>query len=304
MDRRNFMLAAAALAAGCTRDETPSAGKAGGAAGSGEAAGSEEQAARGAGANAPPLGLQLYTVRDLMAEDVAATLALVAGVGYREVEFAGYFGMSPADVRRLLGDAGLSAPSAHIGYGEFGDNVDGVIEHAAAVGHEFVVVPAVPGDERSTLDHYRRHAENFNRWGEACANAGLTFGYHNHSFEFDLTEDVIPYDLLLAETDAERVLMELDLAWAHGGKADAVAYFDAWPDRFPLCHIKDFANGEEVDIGKGEVDFAAVFANAETAGLRHGFVERDHPVDARQSIRSNYEAILPVWSTLDRRHTR
>ncbi len=301
MDRRNFILTAAALATGCTRDDTPSAGKPGGRAGGGEAAGPEEQAARGAGADAPPLGLQLYTVRDLMAEDVAATLALVAGVGYREVEFAGYFGMSPAEVRRQLGDAGLAAPSAHIGYGEFLENVGGVIEHAAAVGHDFVVVPAVPDDERSTLDHYRRHAENFNRWGEACAAAGLTFGYHNHSFEFDVTEGVIPYDLLLAETDPERVLMEIDLAWARGGNADVLAYFDAWPGRFPLCHIKDLANGEEVDIGDGDVDFGAVFAKAQSAGLRHGFVERDHPADARQSIRRNYETILPLWSTLDRK---
>jgi sugar phosphate isomerase/epimerase len=299
MDRRNFILAAAALAAGCTRDQAPSDREPAGAAGDPQAAGAKEQdaAAETTRAGAPPLGLQLYTVRDLMAEDVAATLALVADVGYREVEFAGYFDTPPPDIRQMLADAGLSAPSAHIGYGEFVENVDGVIEHAAAVGHEFVVVPAVPEGERATLEHYRCHAENFNRWSEACGQAGLKFGYHNHSFEFEETGGVIPYDLLLAETDPDRVLMELDLAWARGGNADALAYFDAWPGRFPLCHIKDFADGEEVDIGDGDVDFRAIFTRAEQAGLRHGFVERDHPADPRASIRRNYETIQPLWSS-------
>ena len=141
MDRRSFIIAAAAFAAGCTRE-------------TGEAV----DAADVAMTNSAPLGLQLYTVRDLMAEDLVATLELVAGVGYREVEFAGYFDTPPADVRRHLEAAGLRAPAAHIGYEEFAANLNGVIEHAVAVGHEFVVVPAIPGDERGTLDDYLRHA--------------------------------------------------------------------------------------------------------------------------------------------------
>lgn len=244
----------------------------------------------------PPLGLQLYTVRDLMAEDVAATLALVADAGYGEVEFAGYFDIAPADIRRLVADAGLTAPSAHIGYGDFVGGVDRVIDHAAAVGHEFVVVPAMPEDERASLDDYRRHADNFNRWSEACANAGLRFGYHNHSFEFDEIDGVLPYDVLLSATDPERVEMELDLAWARGGNADALAYFESWPGRFPLCHIKDLdENGDEVNIGDGDVAFEAIFGHADRAGLEHGFVERDHPADARQSIKRNYDAIHALW---------
>lgn len=276
MDRRQFILAAAVLAAGCSRQGNPLA----------------------AAVTAPaPLGLQLYTVRDLMAQDVAGTLALVADIGYREVEFAGYYDLPPGDVRRLVADSGLTAPSAHVGYGEFQDDVTRVIEHAAAVGHTFIVVPAVPEDERATLDDYRRHAENFNRWGEACGNAGLRFGYHNHMYEFDEIDAQVPYDLLLAETDPAWVEMELDLAWAHGGKADPLAYFEAWPGRFPLCHVKDLnANREEVDIGEGDVDFARIFKHANQAGLEHGFVERDHAADARQSIESNYESIQPLWT--------
>lgn len=297
MDRRSFIVAAAAFAAACTREEAPSNGGSGGA-GSGEGANDSGRAGvpEGEGAGGAPLGLQLYTVRDLMADDVAATLALVADVGYREVEFAGYFDNSPADIRRMLADAGLAAPSAHVGYEQFEADVNAVTGHASDVGHEFVVVPAVPGDRRATLDDYRRHAENFNRWAEACTTAGLKFGYHNHEFEFEGIEGEIPYDLLLAETDPERVLMELDLAWTRAGNANAVRYFEAWPGRFPLCHIKDYGNGDEVDIGEGDVNFERIFRQAGAGGLKHGFIERDHPADPRASIRHNYEAISPLWS--------
>jgi sugar phosphate isomerase/epimerase len=276
MDRRRFILAAAVLAAGCSRKAGPVAAPV---------------------SESAPLGLQLYTVRDLMAEDVAATLALVADAGYGEVEFAGYFDIAPSEVRRLVADAGLTAPSAHIGYGEFQDDVSRVIDHAAAVGHEFVVVPSIPEEKRATLDDYRRHADNFNSWSGACAAAGLRFGYHNHEFEFAEIDGVLPYDVLLAETDPERVEMELDLAWARAGKADALEYFEAWPGRFPLCHIKDLDdNGEEANIGEGDVAFESIFAQAERAGLEHGFVERDHPADARRSIRRNYDAIRALWT--------
>ena len=244
-----------------------------------------------------PLGLQLYTVRELMAEDVAATLELVAGIGYREVEFAGYFDVRPAEMQTYLSNAGMTAPSAHIGYEEFAADVGAVIELASAMGHRFVVVPAVPDGERATLDHYRRHAENFNRWAEACVAAGLRFAYHNHAFEFEETEGQVPYDLLLSETDPQKVEMELDLAWARAGNADPLAYFDAWPGRFPLAHIKDLdPSGNEADIGSGDVAFARVFARAEQAGLEHGFIERDHPADVRASIRNNYVSIQPLWT--------
>jgi len=275
MNRRNFILAAAALAAGCSRDTDV--------AGSGTTA-------------SVPLGLQLYTVRDLMAEDMAATLELVAGIGYREVEFAGYFDTQPAEVRRHLESAGLRAPSAHIGYGDFAADVNRVIDHATSVGHHFVIVPAIPDGERAGLDDYRRHADNFNRWSESCRSAGLGFGYHNHEFEFEEIDGQVPYDVLLSETDPSRVTMELDLAWSRAGNADPLAYFEAWPGRFPLCHIKDLdANGNEADIGEGDVAFERIFAQAGQAGLKHGFVERDHPADARQSIERNFAAIQPLW---------
>jgi sugar phosphate isomerase/epimerase len=197
----------------------------------------------------------------------------------------------------LLKAAGLSAPSAHIAYGDFLADTDRVIDHAAAMGHEYIVVPYLDQSER-TLDDYRRHSENFNRWGEACAKAGMQFAYHNHDFEFQLTDDAIPYDILLAEADANLVAMELDLAWASKGNADVLAYFTAWPGRFVSLHIKDMdAEGNEVDIGAGNIDFESIFKHAEAAGVKHGFVERDNPADVRYSVKHNFDAIAPLWNT-------
>ncbi len=274
MDRRAFVLTAAAMAAGCSRE---------GDSGAGPTAGSA------------PLGVQLYTVRDLMAEDVAATLDLVAAAGYQQVEFAGYFGLTPRQLRGLLDASGLAPVSAHVSLAEFADDAGRVIDHAAELGHEYLVVPFLAEDQRS-LDDYRRHAADFNRWGEACARAGIRFAYHNHMFEFDETGGQIPYDLLLAETDAGLVKMQLDFCWAIGGRADPVRYFETWPGRFPLCHLKDFADGVDADIGTGSVDFETILAAAETAGLEYGFVERDRPGDSAESIRANHAAIAPLWN--------
>lgn len=272
MDRRTFVMGAAAIAAGCTRSGGSNSGP---------------KAAK-------PLGVQLYTVRDLMAEDVAATLDLVASAGFREVEFAGYFDYTPAEMRKMLDASGLAAPSTHIGKDQFVEDAASVIDHAAAMGHRYVVVSSV-GDEERSLDDFRRHAADFNRWAEACAAAGLTFAYHNHRYEFEETDGGIPYDLLLAETDPELVKLEMDLAWAYGGGADILAYFSAWPSRFPLVHLKDFRDGEEVDIGTGDVPFDAILAHAKLAGIEHGFVERDHPTDPAAALRLNHDAIVPAW---------
>jgi len=276
MNRRIFTIAMAAMLAGCAREDSP-------------------EATPATMTNTPPLGLQLYTVRDLMAVDVAATLDLVGAAGFEQVEFAGYFDYSPAEMRQLLAASGLIPVSGHVGKAQFLEDAAGVIDHAAEMGHEYIVIPSVPDDERS-LDDFRRHAADFNRWGEACAQAGIQFAYHNHMFEFDETDGQIPYDLLLAESDPDLVKMQLDFCWATGANADAVAYFEAWPGRFPLCHLKDFAAGRDANIGTGSVDFETILARAETAGLEHGFVERDYPEDSAESIRANYDAILPFWN--------
>jgi hypothetical protein len=128
------------------------------------------------------IGLQLYTVRAALEADFDATLARVAAIGYREVEFAGYFGHSAQQVRASLRRTGLSAPSAHIPLDALGNGWQGVIENALAIGHRYLVVASV--GTVTDLDGYRRIAERFNQAGEVAKKAGLRFAYHNHDFEF------------------------------------------------------------------------------------------------------------------------
>jgi sugar phosphate isomerase/epimerase len=224
-----------------------------------------------------------------MAEDVERTLEMVAGVGYHEVEFAGYFDRSPTELRAVLDRLGLTAPSTHVGLGPLRDRLPEILDEAAALGHRYVVLPSLPARERESLDDYRRLADEMNRFGQACRAADTQFGYHNHAFEFERLDGEAPFDVLLARTDPDLVAIELDLFWIIHGGEDPLAYFEAHPGRFRLCHVKDrTADGEMVDVGAGEIDFPGIFARSEQAGLAHYFVEHDEPVDPEASIRASH----------------
>jgi sugar phosphate isomerase/epimerase len=228
------------------------------------------------------IGLQLYTVRAAMAKDVAGTLARVAEIGYREVEFAGYFDRAPAAVKAALASAGLAAPAAHVGYETLGDGWDGVLDAAKTIGHAHVLVAWIPREARSDLDGWKRVAERFNRAGERAHVAGLRFAYHNHDFEFTAVDGQTPYDVLLGATDPALVGFEMDLYWTVKGGRDPLAYFAAHPGRFELVHVKDSAGPPDhrmVDLGRGRIDFAAIFAKSAQGGIRHYFVEHDEPRD-------------------------
>jgi len=240
--------------------------------------------AHAGGKSLQKIGLQLYTIRDLMKKDFAGTLEKVAQAGYQEVEFAGYFDNKPEDVRKLLARLSLKAPSTHVPIEMLREKLDTVIQTAKAVGHQYIVCPWLAPADR-TLEKYKAHAALFNKVGEACQKAGIQFAYHNHDFEFETVDGKIPYDVLLAETDPKLVQMELDLFWIKKGGQDTLAYFAKHPGRFPLCHVKDMTDDQKmVDVGQGKIDFAAIFAQAKQAGLKHYFVEHDNPDDPLQSI--------------------
>ena len=156
------------------------------------------------------IGVQLYTVRGEMAKDFEGSLQKIAAIGYKEVEFAGYYNKTPDDVRAILDRYGLAAPSTHASLADIQTKLDQTIETARAIGHKFLICPYLLDKDRRTLDDYKRHAETFNRAGEACRKAGIQFGYHNHDFEFEAKDGKMPYDLLLEETDQRLVKMELD----------------------------------------------------------------------------------------------
>ncbi len=284
MNRRTFIRSTAAaglgglalLGSGCAGE-------------GGSAPSPDEPGAATNGHSLARIGVQLYTVRSILENDFVGGIEKVAAAGYDEVEFAGYFDRSPADVKALLDRLGLAAPSAHVGLDALKDDLDAVVEAARVIGHQFVVCPWLAPNQRRTLDDYRGHAAFFNEAGKRFKDEGIQFAYHNHDFEFEPIDGRMPYDLLLAETDADLVKMELDLYWITYAGQDPLAYFAKHPGRFPLCHVKDMAADRTMTpAGQGTIDFAAVFAKSDEAGLQHYFVEHDNAEDPIQSITTSY----------------
>jgi sugar phosphate isomerase/epimerase len=244
----------------------------------------------------PSVGVQLYTLRAEMQKSVGATLARLAQIGYREVEFAGYFNHPPKDVAALLKQHGLSAPAAHVPIEVMRTKWDQTLDDAATVGHRYLIVPYL-GDSERTADGYRRVAEEFNRAAERARARGLRFGYHNHDFEFAPLGSTTGFDLLLRHTTPSLVEFELDLFWiAKGaGRGRALEYFAAHPGRFPCVHVKDMTSqGTMVDVGAGTLDFRALFAQASKAGIKHFFVEHDNPSDPFASVTASYRALAAI----------
>jgi len=236
-------------------------------------------------------GVQLYTVRSEMQKSLEATLAKVAGIGYTEVEFAGYFGRTPAQVAATLKANGLTSPSVHIPVGELAADANKVLDTMEAVGHKFGVVPYLEAKDR-TLDNYKRLADLFNTWAAAMKKRGLQFAYHNHDFEFENVGGEIPFDLLLARCDKTLVQFEMDLFWTNKAKRDPLQYFARHPGRFPLVHVKDMmADGTMTEVGSGAIPFAKYVAQAKQAGIVHYFVEHDNPKDAFASITTSFKAL-------------
>jgi len=236
------------------------------------------------------VGLQLYTVRHQMEKDFEGTIARVAATGYQEVEFAGYFGRSPRDVRALLDHHGLAAPSSHVSLAPA--DWRAALDAAPVVGHRYLVIAWIPPEQRRTLDDYKRAAERLNHAATEAKAAGLQFAYHNHDFEFQPLDGKLPYDVLLAETDPKLVQLEMDLYWITKGGQDPLAYFERWPGRFPMVHVKDSAGPPDnrmVEVGAGKIDFKKIFAHSDQAGIRHYFVEHDDAADPFASIRASCE---------------
>lgn len=247
-----------------------------------------------------PIGLQLYTVRSLMQRDMPGTLAQVAAIGYREVEFAGYFGRTPAQVASLLATNKLKSPSTHLDLGALsGATARKTMDESRAIGHEWVTVAWLDANQRKTLDDWKRVAATFNRVGAMARDAGLRFAYHNHDFEFPLVDGTIPLALLLHETDPAYVDFEMDVYWLTKAGHDPLAWLERHPDRFRMLHLKDAGPAPErkmLDVGAGTIDWRAVLAAGARAGVRHTFVEHDQPGDALASVRASHDYLAKLGS--------
>jgi sugar phosphate isomerase/epimerase len=236
------------------------------------------------------IGVQLYTLRFEMQRDVAATLARVAQIGYKEVEFAGYFGRTATQIRAMLDATGLASPSAHSAdFATLRTRWPQALDDAGVIGQRYLVCASIPRAESGTIDAYRRVAAFLNEKGEEARRAGITLGYHNHNAEFEPLGDRCGYDVLMAECDPRVVRMQLDLFWIVKGGKDPLAYFASYPGHFFSVHVKDMsATGEMADAGAGRLPFARYFAAAKRAGVTHHFVEHDQPGDAWASVTASY----------------
>jgi sugar phosphate isomerase/epimerase len=231
-----------------------------------------------------PIGLQLYSVRNLLPKDFEGTLRQVAADGYKEVEAAGYFDKTAADFGNALQKAGLKCISTHHQLAQLKTQLDQLIEYGQALGLQYMICswagvhrdPTRTGD--LTLDDWRYVADQFNTVGVKVKAAGMTFGYHNHTIEFGRENGVVFFDELLKRTDPKVVSFEMDCGWVVAGGHNPVEYLSKFPERFPLLHVKDLVKEPDgkwrnVVMGKGTIDYKPIFKAA--TGLKHYFIEQE-----------------------------
>ena len=274
----------------------------------------------------PPIGLQLYTLGDLMTTDPQGTLQKLAAIGYKELETAGsqkgnFYGYKPKELAAMIKAAGMNWRSAHVGGAAFTmesimkmaktaedsarikkmmerykdmpkslnlkENYQELADAAAEGGISYLVCSSIPV---STLDEIKTAVDVFNKSGEACKKVGVQFAYHNHTSEFDEVEGHRPFDYILTNTDKNLVKMELDLAWATKAKQDPAALFKMHPGRFPLWHVKDLDKEKmnPAEVGTGVVDFKHIFDNAKESGMKYFFVEQDGAPQPMQNVTNSY----------------
>jgi sugar phosphate isomerase/epimerase len=254
-------------------------------------------------------GLALYTVRDAMGENTKETLKTVADAGYENIEAAGYadgkfYGMSPEDFKSYLQELGLRPISTHQGSVTL-ENADQMMADVKAAGFEYFVIPVPPmgmfefNMEERTMNMKgtaAELAEILDTLGEKANAAGLQLLYHNHDFEFKPnSDDVVVIDYLLENCNPEFVNFQMDLYWVTKAGADPVAYFEKYPGRFKVWHVKDMDDqGRFAPVGKGTIDFKRILEKKELSGMEYYMVEQDMTFDGLEpleAIKISHEGI-------------
>ena len=233
------------------------------------------------------LNVQLYTVRDAVSKNLEGTLERLAGLGYKNIELFGYngtfFGKTANEFKTILSNTGIKVLSSHHttgiamkGKGTLSDGWDKAVEDIHAIGAEYMVCAFLFPNER-TPEIYKSLPAMFEKAATATKAAGIQFAYHNHDFEFEKLDDTLVYDFLLKNTPGDLVKMEMDLYWISKAGQDPVAYFEKYPGRFAMWHVKDMEAGTKAitEVGNGTIDFDRIFKARKKAGLKYWFVEQD-----------------------------
>jgi sugar phosphate isomerase/epimerase len=227
-------------------------------------------------------GIQLYSVRDQMAQDVRGTIEKIASYGYHQIEgYDGgkgiFWGMGHKEFKKLTDDVGLEFVSSHANVSK---GLDEMAAQAGEIGMKYLISPYVGAQK--TMDDWKRIADEFNRIGQTCKENGVRFAYHNHGYTFEELEGQMPQDYLLENTDPDLVDFEMDIFWVVTPGADPKAYFEKYPGRFKLCHVKDrmkTADPAEANasttLGTGTIDFSSILKVGKENGLEYFFAEQE-----------------------------
>ncbi len=244
-----------------------------------------------------PVGVQLYSVRSEMAKDVPGTLEAMSKVGFKGVEFAGFFDYEAKDLRQLLDDNGLVCCGSHTPINTLADDLfDATIEYNKILGNKYIIVPWIAEQDRKTIDDWKKIAEKFNAWAEKLKAEGMFIGYHNHDFEFTAIDGQLPWDVFAQNTSSD-VILQLDTANCGHGGADPLATLKRYPGRTKTIHLKEFSStNENAILGEGDVPWKEVLAFCETQGGTEWYIieeEKDTypPIEAVSKCLQNLQAL-------------
>jgi sugar phosphate isomerase/epimerase len=251
-----------------------------------------------------PLGAQLYTVRQEATHDLPAVLEAVRKIGYTEVEtYWDIYGHPAAELRRMINDHGLTAPSGHFNY----DGLEAKFDYAKSLGVQYVICPMLPESMWFTLDGYKRAADQFNIWGEKIHQADMQFGFHNHNYEFRRFGDTTGFETMMNRCDPKLVCIEMDCYWITQAGGDPLKMFQQYDNRikllhlkdrkpgFPISQVKDAAAEHFTEVGAGTIHWQEILAAAEKNGVKHLFVERDSgDLPAMESLRISYQNLQKI----------
>lgn len=258
------------------------------------------------GSTIDKIGLQLYTLRDIIGNDPAKVIEQVAKIGFKELEIYGYttkdqfWNVTPKAFKQLLDSNGLAAPSSHILFENFftdkaADEVKTICEACNVIGNKFIVFPILDEKYRTSIEDYKILSAKLNEAGKIIKEAGLQFAYHNHDFEFKkMGGGLCGYDIILKDTDKNLVKLELDLYWSTKAKQDPVQLFERDPGRFVMWHVKDMDknSGSFTEVGNGSIDFKRIFSKQERSGVQHILIEQDIITgDPLKSIQQSFEFV-------------
>jgi sugar phosphate isomerase/epimerase len=233
-------------------------------------------------------GLQLYTLRQDLPKDAKGVLKQVASFGYKQLEgFEGpkgiYWGMTNVEFKRYMDDLGMQMVSSHCNWKQ---DLEKKADEAAAIGVKYLMCPSLGAQK--TIDLYKKAADDFNKAGQICKDRGIKFAYHNHDYSFKQLEGQYPQDILMQNSDKDLVDFELDMYWIVASGQDANAWFQKYPNRFKLGHVKDRGGKETATLGKGNIDYPSLLKTAQKGGMEYFIVEQEQ-----------YEGTTPLAAVKD-----